>query len=845
MAVPDHIKRLQADADGLDFDGLRRRGIELLQQLSSGRWTDYNLHDPGVTLLELLCYGLTDLVYRTDFAVADFLSNETGTIDFHAQALYPPAEIFPNHAVTDLDFCKLLYDQLPEIEDVWAHSHTEAHSTRGLMSVFIKPHASLFRHTQEEQSAAHRQLRHAAVQLLSRYRSLGRDIDDIHIVQPTPFTLAGDIEIDDSRSRAEIYADIIFRCAKLVTSGSQITRFEEALREGKTWDEILSGPLTERGYIDEASFLQESYDIDVIKLITLIRHIPGVLRVNQLSLIDEQGQTHEHLQFDHHDANCPVLHFINTPEMILALRLHYSKNATLEPMVAEDIEQVLSVRTQREIHAFGEQVTLFLRKYEFEHEAFRRNRARLDQLIPLPKGEARQFDEYFSLGEHLPAIYGVNHFGVPQSEPDAVHAKARQLKAYLFPFEQMMANYLSSLQHLRQLYSLDPCLDRSYFTQFLSNQEIPNLEVLYTNKANQAELERIVAGQDNFEERRNRVLDSLLALYGENYPETELRRYDVYFKQYVGRQILLNKIYLLRHLCDLSSGRGTGRCLTNAWHHDATSPIERKVRILLGSFQEQQDPSLISHLQGETKLISDKRYLERLQKQINYPSELHFDKLEVVPLPKSESYKEDFRIPHGTVCDAMLQQGTRWENYRIHRVSEQHAWLCLLTKDEQIWPICFLPIAEISQFLRCLIDALAGQCLQSEGVHVLEHILLRPRAPTGQDNHKRAIDHEFYCHRVSIILPAYTARFQDPKARLWVEKLIAEELPAHLLPEFYWLDFAFLAQFENRYQKWLTQLALHVDLDYQGDCSELDRSAEDVIEFLKKNRHQQINRYWI
>lgn len=132
MANPDHIKRLQADPDELDFDGLRRRGVDLLQQLSSGRWTDYNLHDPGVTLLELLCYGLTDLVYRTDFAVADFLTNKHGHIDYQAQALYPPQAIFPNQAVTDLDFCKLIYDHLPEVEDVWVRSHANADNMRGL-----------------------------------------------------------------------------------------------------------------------------------------------------------------------------------------------------------------------------------------------------------------------------------------------------------------------------------------------------------------------------------------------------------------------------------------------------------------------------------------------------------------------------------------------------------------------------------------------------------------------------------------------------------------------------------------------------------------------------------------
>lgn len=844
VSGPDHIKRLQPDPDGLDFDGLRRRGIELLQQLSSDRWTDYNLHDPGVTLLEVLCYGLTDLVYRTDFPVADFLADQDGDIDFHQQALYPPALIFPNAPVTDLDFCKLLYDQLPEIEDVWVHSHTEEHAMRGLISVFIKPHESLFRHSSDEQVAMHLRLRSEALRLLSSYRNLGRDIEDIHIVQPQPYTLAGDIEIDDSRSRAEIYADIIFRCAKLITSGSQITRFEDALRAGKTWDEIFSGPLTERGYIDETSFLDESYDIDVVKLITLVRHIPGVIRVNSLYLIDEFGAIHEHIQFDHHDANCPVLHFVDTPEKILALRLHYSKSATLEPQPIEDIEQILSVRSQREIQAFGEQVALYLKKYEFAHEAFRRNRANLEDLIPLPSGTHRDFDQYFSLGEHLPAIYGINRFGIPQSEPDAVHARARQLKAYLFPIEQLMANYLSSLKQVRNLYSIDTGLAQTYFTQFLQTEQIAEIDRVYTSKATAHEVDRIVALQDNAEYRRNRVLDSLLALYGEHYPETEVRRFDVYFHEHIERQVILHKIHLLRNLCELSSGRGTARNLQTAWEIEAGASLEQKMRILLGSYQDTKNQSLVAHLQQDIKYVSNKRYRENLQTQDGLPSNLSIDSLELVARPKDTQSCADFYFPHEQICDALLQNGNRWENYRLHPVNEQKAWLCLITKDEDIWPLCLLPRQDVSAFLRDFVETITTLCLQSEGLHILEHVLLRPRSNKGGSD-TRAIDHDFYCHRVSVILPGYTARFQDPKARLWVEKLVAEQMPAHLLPEFYWLEFAFLAQFESRYQKWLKELNVFAQNAYQGETTTLDQYAEELIEFLKKNRHHQTNRYWI
>ena len=56
------------------FADLKREGIESVQNLSGKNWTDYNLHDPGITILEQLCYALTEIIYQADFDVADLLS---------------------------------------------------------------------------------------------------------------------------------------------------------------------------------------------------------------------------------------------------------------------------------------------------------------------------------------------------------------------------------------------------------------------------------------------------------------------------------------------------------------------------------------------------------------------------------------------------------------------------------------------------------------------------------------------------------------------------------------------------------------------------------------------------
>ena len=99
----------------LDIDQLREEGRKHLESLSSSLWTDYNLHDPGITILEMLVYALTDLGIRTQQDMVDLLAGhirpETADapIDFRS-----PPQIFPNLALTPPDYRRLLIDHIPD-----------------------------------------------------------------------------------------------------------------------------------------------------------------------------------------------------------------------------------------------------------------------------------------------------------------------------------------------------------------------------------------------------------------------------------------------------------------------------------------------------------------------------------------------------------------------------------------------------------------------------------------------------------------------------------------------------------------------------------------------------------
>jgi len=102
-----------------DFQVLRDAGMEYIRQLSGAIWTDHNLHDPGITTLEVLCFAITDLGYRSDFPIADLMTGQSGFNTDPAQtSFFPAQEALTNTALTPLDYRKLLL-KIDGIRNAW------------------------------------------------------------------------------------------------------------------------------------------------------------------------------------------------------------------------------------------------------------------------------------------------------------------------------------------------------------------------------------------------------------------------------------------------------------------------------------------------------------------------------------------------------------------------------------------------------------------------------------------------------------------------------------------------------------------------------------------------------
>lgn len=104
----------------LDFDSLRSEGIRHLENIATEIWTDFNAGEPGITILEALCYAITDLGFRTRVTpIADLAAG-----DGKRKIFFSPEEILTCAPVTVIDFRKLLID-VDGVKNAWLEEVTE------------------------------------------------------------------------------------------------------------------------------------------------------------------------------------------------------------------------------------------------------------------------------------------------------------------------------------------------------------------------------------------------------------------------------------------------------------------------------------------------------------------------------------------------------------------------------------------------------------------------------------------------------------------------------------------------------------------------------------------------
>lgn len=128
MSTQEHItiSSIPSEKESKNFDFLREEGIAYLQKVAGKIWTDFNVHDPGLTILEALCYAITDLGYRANLDIEDILAiNEQDDTEKELNNFFTAREILTNAPFTINDYRKLLID-VEGIKNAWFDITTES-----------------------------------------------------------------------------------------------------------------------------------------------------------------------------------------------------------------------------------------------------------------------------------------------------------------------------------------------------------------------------------------------------------------------------------------------------------------------------------------------------------------------------------------------------------------------------------------------------------------------------------------------------------------------------------------------------------------------------------------------
>jgi len=792
------------------YQDLYASGLRHIRELSHKIWTDYNVHDPGITILELLCYALTDLGYRASFPVKDLLADKDGT---EPGSFFTARQILPNHPLTLSDYRKLMIDQ-PGVQNAWLSKHELSyyadtirgellHSDPGLPGIEEVALAGLYDirieyeghiRTPEEKAAVREQV----YRVLQANRNLCEDYVGLTEVETQTFNLCAEIELRPDTNPSAVKAEIYQRIRNYLCPDIRFYSLEEMLNKKKSDgtpyspDEIFDGPALNHGFIadDELEASGLKTRILLSDIISEIMDIKGVLAVrdilflpSQAELTVDQPESFNKWVIPVEAGKKPVLNIDFLDDSYRTLKF-YKRNMP----VFTDLEEVASFL---KLLQPGSKTGMGLSIYD----------------LPIPAGAYRNPGKYYSFQNHFPATYGISEAGLSAGESPERQAQALQLKAYLLFFDQLMANYFSQLSHVRELFSTDPSIHRTYFEQVVDS--FTDFAKIYPAGPGTVQeiLESLTADPDLHAERRNRFLDHLISRFAERFHD---------FANMLMQAIGASAESIAGIKADfLATYQANSKERSKAYNYS------------LNTDADLWNSANISGLEFRiAKLTGMRNFLRRNLSDFDFTIYSEID--------GSPGDEFRFRIRHKASGKIILSSSTRYVTEADARSEMRKALqLGMLpsgyqrknTIDGRHYFNIIDPSGEViarrieyfttEELMNRAIDDLIFYLQDNysdEGMFLIENILLRPDPLFPGDpflpictaeQQTSCSDNDPYSYRVHIILPAENGRFRNMQFRQFMEEVIREETPAHILPKICWISKEDMALLEEAYRDWI------------------------------------------
>ncbi len=634
-------------------------------------------------------------------------------------------------------------------------------------------------------------------QALHANRNLCEDYCGITSVKVQDVAVCADIELEPGADIEAVLAEAYFLISSYMSPGIRFWSLAQLLETGKPTEDIFNGPALRNGFIDDeqlaATGLKDS--LRSSDVLNLLMDIPGVISVRNFvfSPFDAEGRRlpPESWTYDVPAGHQPRLY------MEASKFLVYKNGLSFLPDQLE--------------------LTDTLRVIQGQHAQPRFPLGSND--LPVTPGTFQALDAYQSIQYELPLTYGVGPYGLPAEASGTRRAEARQLKAFLLFFDQILVAYLAQLRNIGELFAIDDSVRRSYFMKLLRETDIRGLDAIYTApQLDETQLGELAESRPAFLDRRNRFLDMMLARFAEQFTDYTLMLYAYTGNKARADEVLIeDKVAFLRDLPVMSRERGISfnyRRPGGACRPDNRSGLELRIARLLGmkglgdfwELYEEHDTDGISY---------ERRW------------RLRDDKGKILLSSSTRYYDPDFDVATGKAKEEIAEVLRYIAVPERYEIRKSRKWVLNLTD----------PTGEViatrkqhfskktdAEAARDYLIGFAKSLLLREKIFVVEHLLLRPvnrpGAPgiplgdpllqicIGPDCGSLCMKEDPYSFRMTIVMSGDKGfANEEMPFRDFAERTIRKEIPAHLGLKICWVSPEQLVEFETRWCAYLKELS--------------------------------------
>ncbi|MEO6834261.1 MAG: hypothetical protein ABI378_16200 [Chitinophagaceae bacterium] len=653
---------------------------------------------------------------------------------------------------------------------------------------------------------------------LNEHRNLCEDYCRISSVPVQDVAVCADMDVAPDVDIESVVAQAYYLISQYMSPDIKFWSLKELLDAGKTTDEIFNGPQLSNGFIDndqiaETGLKTELHSSDVLNL---LMDIPGVLAIRNFvfSPFDKEGnrQPSESWVYDVPTGSQPRLYIEASKFLVFKNGLPFLPNQ----LELSDTLQVIRGENAQPNYPLAE----------------------LD--LEVPTGAFIELGSYEPVLYELPQTYGVGQYGLPLQASDSRKANAKQLKAYLLFFEQILVDYLATLSHAKDLFALDETVKQTYFTSLLKGSDIAGLDEIYIDidgsSFSQSALQKLVENTSQFADRRNRFLDQLLARFAEQFTDYTLMLYAYSNnEQNTALELIDDKISFVNAIPEMTRNRAksfNAKVSSEVCASDNVAGIAERIARILG-FQGINSRWELYEEHDNDGITAEQRWRIRDYngKILLSSSTRYFD----VDLEKARA-KAFVEI--GEV-EKYMTDVNRWD------IKKSKQWVLNLTNPTgEIIATRKQPFSKKTdaEAARDYLINFGKELVYGEKVLVVEHLLLRPHnrpgssfAPDGDtllpicigpDCAELCLKDDPYSFRMTLVMNGESGITNSKiEFRRYAERAIRFEIPAHLGLKICWVSTDQLIEMEQKYCAYLAEWAKDV-----LDKAALSLRLKDLLE---------------